>query len=108
MSEISKEERDDFLKWHKIFKEELFEFGSQDLVNAYAQEMHIILDALAVIDDQFRDSLLTDESKFSHYDLEDSQLQLVSEKLSELGKGEIRLKHTDKIVDIAQKISPKI
>lgn len=92
-SAISKEE------WHKTFKEELFpNFAPQILIEKYSDQVDVILKALGTIEEDYVDSLLTDESQFRDYDFEESELLSISNILK------IEINHSDKIVDVAKKL----
>ena len=90
VGEITKE------KWHKVFKEELFDFAPQVELQKYPWQVAKILNGLSSIDVKYEDALITDESKFVDFNIEESELGSVSEIIG------VKLKKTDKISDIAK------
>jgi len=98
MSEVTKE------VWHKIFKEELFTFAPQILVEKYPKQMSKILNALGEINNHFRSALTTDKTRFADFEpigLGDGELKKVSESLG------VKINLSDKIVDIAKIMNKK-
>ena len=87
---ITKEE------WHKVFKEELFEFAPRTELKKYPWQVAKILIALSSIDVKYEDSLITDESKFVDFDIDESELEPVSKIIG------VKVKGSDKISDIAK------
>jgi hypothetical protein len=90
MSEVTKEE------WHKVFKEELFEFTPRTELKKYPWQVAKILIALSSIDVKYRDALITDKSKFVDFNVEGSELEPVSKIIG------VKIKGSDKISDIAK------
>ena len=93
MGEIAKTE------WHKIFKEELFDFTPQILIKKYSWQISKILNILEGVNENFGSALLTDKSRFLDFEpvgLGNEELKKVSEIL------DVKIKHSDKIVDIAK------
>lgn len=96
MSGITRDE------WHRVFKEEFFPSAfcpsKRVLIEKYDKEIKVILNALSEIDSNLGDALLTDQSRFSHLVLHDDKLKIAAKALG------IKLKPSDKIVNIAKKI----
>lgn len=75
-----------------------FELDEDDMIDEYASEVNLILTVLGKIDEDLANSVLTNSSKFSDFDLTDEELD---EVISELG---FSVKNKDNVVDIAKKM----
>ena len=95
MSEVTKED------WHRIMKEELFDFAPQTLIEKYSWQISKILNAFEEINDDFGSALLTDKARFVDFEpigLGDEELEKLSKIL------DIKINYSDKIVEIAKKM----
>ena len=75
-----------------------FELDEDDMIDAYASEVNLILTVLGKIDEDLANSILTNSSKFADFDLTDEELDEVT---SELG---FSVKNKDNVIDIAKKM----
>jgi hypothetical protein len=74
------------------------EWADQHLVSEYGTEINLILSVLGNIDYDFANAIVTDESKFSDFDLTDEELDEVS---TEVGANII---HDDFLTSVAKKM----
>ena len=75
-----------------------FELDEDDMIDEYASEVNLLLNVLGKIDEDLKNSVLTNSSKFADFDLTDEELD---EVISEIG---FSVKNENKIVDIAKKM----
>jgi len=75
-----------------------FELDEDYMIDEYASEVNLILNVLGKIDEDLENSVLTNTSKISDFDLTDEELD---EVISEIG---FSIKNENKIVDIAKKM----
>ena len=75
-----------------------FELGDEHLTSEYGTEVSLILSVLGQIDFELGQAVVTDESKFSDFDLSDEELDELS---TELGAN---VDHGDLLTDIAKKM----
>tara|TARA_B100001093_G_scaffold95375_1_gene87500 strand:+ start:322 stop:582 length:261 start_codon:yes stop_codon:yes gene_type:complete len=75
-----------------------FELDEDDMIEEFTSEVNLILTILGKIDDDLENSVLTNTSKISDFDLTDEELD---EVISEIG---FSVKTENKIVDIAKKL----
>ena len=75
-----------------------FELDEDDMIDEYASEVNLLLNVLGKIDEDLKNSVLTNSSKFADFDLTDEELD---EVISEIG---FSVKNENKIVDIAKKL----
>tara|TARA_B100001093_G_scaffold349046_1_gene333584 strand:- start:135 stop:395 length:261 start_codon:yes stop_codon:yes gene_type:complete len=75
-----------------------FELDEDYMIDEYASEVNLILNVLGKIDEDLENSVLTNTSKISDFDLTDEELD---EVISEIG---FLIKNENKIVDIAKKM----
>ena len=71
---------------------------SEHLVSEYGAEVNLILTVLGNIDYDFANAIVTDESKFSDFDLTDEELDEVS---TEVG---VNVMHEASLIFVAKKI----
>ena len=75
-----------------------FELDEDDMIDEYASEVNLLLNVLGKIDEDLKNSVLTNSSKFADFDLTDEELD---EVISEIG---FSVKNENKIVDIVKKM----
>ena len=75
-----------------------FELGDEHLASEYGTEASLILGVLGQIDFELGQAIVTDESKFSDFDLTDEELDELS---TEVG---VNIDHGDLLTDIAKKM----
>ena len=75
-----------------------FELSDEHLISEYGTEITLILGVLGQIDYDLGQAIVTDESKFSDFDLSDEELDELS---TELGAN---IDHGDLLTDIAKKM----
>ena len=85
---------------HKADKEDdlTFELADEHLIGEYGTEINLILGVLGQIDYDLGLAVVTDESKFSDFDLSDEELDEVS---TELG---VNIDHIDLLTFVASKM----
>ena len=74
------------------------EGSPEHLVSEYGTEINLIQTVLGTIDYDFANAIVTDESKFSDFDLSDEELDELS---TELGAN---IDHGDLLMEIAKKM----
>ena len=75
-----------------------FELDSDDLIDEYTSEVNLIFTVLGKIDEDLANSVVTNSTKFSDFDLTDEELD---EVILEIG---VSVKNEDNLVDIAKKM----
>ena len=75
-----------------------FELDEDDMIDEYASEVNLLLNVLGKIDEDLKNSVLTNSSKLADFDLTDEELD---EVISEIG---FSVKNENKIVDIVKKM----
>ena len=75
-----------------------FELADEHLIGEYGTEINLILGVLGQIDYDLGQAIVTDESKFSDFDLSDEELDELS---TEVG---VNIEHNDLLPDIAKKM----
>tara|TARA_Y100001933_G_scaffold265165_1_gene336243 strand:+ start:423 stop:683 length:261 start_codon:yes stop_codon:yes gene_type:complete len=75
-----------------------FELDSDDLIDEYTSEVNLIFTVLGKIDEDLVNSVVTNSTKFSDFDLTDEEMD---EVILEIG---VSVKGEDNLVDIAKKM----
>lgn len=75
-----------------------FELDSDDLIDEYTSEVNLIFTVLGKIDEDLVNSVVTNSTKFSDFDLTDEEMD---EVILEIG---VSVKSEDNLVDIAKKM----
>jgi hypothetical protein len=75
-----------------------FELVDEHLIGEYGTEINLILGVLGQIDFELGQAIITDDSKFSDFDLSDEELDEVS---TELG---VNIDHIDLLTFVASKM----
>ena len=75
-----------------------FELVDEHLIGEYGTEINLILGVLGQIDFELGQAIITDDSKFSDFDLSDEELDEVS---TELG---VSIDHIDLLTFVASKM----
>lgn len=79
-------------------EDEFYELDEDDMIEEYASEVNLFLTVIGKIDEDLVNSVITNTSKISDFDLTDEELD---EVIMELG---FSVKNKDNVVDVVKKI----